>query len=151
MCFRITIDRTRADSKFEEPSVTGLITIGDYQEEFVVSLLTWKVDDYVRQWKAGLERLKHESASCLVAAMRDLDVSDFINWWILYRIDDDVYIQNQMVFADDAQRPTEENIYACIPERVTVNEDGYRISEWKISFSDIEEWIGKFDEEIFHP
>ena len=104
----------------------------------------WDISDYEKQWKAGLERIKTHDASVLITAMNDLNKRAQVNWWVLYKEGDKIYIQEQMlideVFEKELhQQPfNKETCYNFIDPRETVTEEGHKISDWVIDLSDLE-------------
>ena len=53
-------------------SYWGQITVGDFSEKFVIPLDSWTLDEYLQQWREGLEHLKNHNISCLVIAAQNL-------------------------------------------------------------------------------
>jgi hypothetical protein len=76
---------------------TGRITIGNYSESIYVPLDLWSKEDYEQQWREGLERLRTHDTSCLIATIHDPKIRPYIDWWVLYRVGNTVYIQNHML------------------------------------------------------
>jgi hypothetical protein len=75
--------------------------------------------------------------------MYDPNTANFIFWWVMYLIGDDVHIQNHVLFLDELERSFDENdLYSFIPERETQNEEGESVSEWVVGLSSIEECVG---------
>ena len=115
----------------------GEISIGGYDETLYMPLDYWTISDYKRQWQEGLERIKTHDQSCLVATTHDLAMRPFIDWWLLYKVGDEVYVQNQLVIGDIYQDQignnefTVDNCYDFIPPRhINRNEDKDKVSEW---------------------
>lgn len=143
MSFSITANRAELDPSVDgEPMVSGRIEIGEYSENLAISLLIWSVDDYIRQWTEGLARLSRHSSSCLITSMRDLTKSDFVDWWVLYRVGDRVLFQNQIIIASSPLRDEFEKCpYTAIQPHITHNEQGQQISEWETPYCDIEAFL----------
>jgi hypothetical protein len=62
-------------------------------------------------------------------------------WWLLYKIDNKVYVQNQMLFDEiyenqiDKKKFNIETCYDFIPPRyIEEDPDGYAVSEWVIDY-----------------
>ncbi len=121
----------------------GLIVIGDFEERFEASLSYWAVEDYQKQWKQALERIiAGEPKSSLITSMHDPQNANFVTWWLLYRDGQQVHVQNQLLFMDQISGPYDlANPYVYIPDRETVDEDGNRISEWRTTIAEIEEFL----------
>jgi hypothetical protein len=45
------------------PSVWGRITIDDFTERFIMPLEYWSIEDYEKQWREGLDRIKIQDKS----------------------------------------------------------------------------------------
>lgn len=118
------------------PSYTGSINIGSFSETIVIPVDLWTKEDYEKQWKEGLERIKTHDVSCLVTFIYNPQVKPLLEWWILYKVNGFVCIQNVMYSdfvynAEIGNQPfTPESCYNFIPPRVTEFEDGSRPSEW---------------------
>ena len=114
----------------------GKITIGQFSEFFEVALDSWHVEDYVNQWQAGLERLEMYKKSCLVASVNNPHKRPYINWWLLYKENGKICVQNQIIIEDIYQEVigdqpfTLDTCYDFIPPREMHDEDGEEIAEW---------------------
>jgi contact-dependent growth inhibition (CDI) system CdiI-like immunity protein len=75
--------------------------------------------------------------------------SSNLEWWALYRGEDDVvYVQSQLRFCD--QLGKEFSIAEAgkfLAERITVNEDKNRISEWEVQFTEIRLFVDRIKEQ----
>lgn len=122
------------------PYLLGQITIGDFQERFDIAIKWWSITDYESQWHAGLERLKDNDYSCLVAEVYDPNKNPTINWWLIYKTNNMLHIRNELLFGDryrDAvgvQNFTPENCYDFIGPKGPQFSDGRELSEWIISY-----------------
>lgn len=65
---------------------SGEIIIGDYAEEFIISLDEWDIEQYKQQWKEGIERIKTHNSSCLIADITTLKTNPRMNLWVLYKV-----------------------------------------------------------------
>jgi hypothetical protein len=128
---------------FGELSRTGFIQLNAYRERFVAPLVYWTVADYRQQWGDGIRRiLDGQPRSCLITSMRDPRSANFIQWWPLYRVDDSIYVQNQLLFFAALQGPfVPTDPYPHVSERRTRSEDGEPISEWRVRAADIEQFL----------
>ena len=120
------------------PSVWGEITIENFKETFVIPLEYWNIEDYQKQWKEGIERIKKNSKSCFVASIQDPCKAPYLNWWPMYKRGKTIYIQNHMLHGKyykkkiGSQVFTPETCYNFIPYRTTKEIDGMKPSEWKV-------------------
>lgn len=87
----------------EIPTCYGRIYIGDdFWETALIALNYWTIEDYERQWKEGLERLKTHETSCLVASVQHPEKTPpLINWWPLYKQDNKLLIHNELIVGED--------------------------------------------------
>src|SRR3989344_8136127 len=81
----------------KQPCYLGKIIIKDFWEILEIPVDYWTLDDYKRQWKEGIERLKTHDRSCLVASVQDPTKAPLINWWPLYKVDTSIYIYNHLL------------------------------------------------------
>jgi len=128
----------------EDPLVVnGELKLGDDREYFQSILGFWGVDDYLQSWTEGLQRLlAGASISCLATSVIDPSNANFVEVWPLYREQSDVYVQNRLLFLDQLSHefdPSEP--WNSVDPRSVVNEDGQRISEWRVSLSDVREFL----------
>jgi hypothetical protein len=129
------------------PSCWGEITIGGFREKFVMPLVGWKIEDYEKQWQEGLKRIKTENQSCLIVSFEDYAFPlrpPLINWWILYKVDNKIFIQAHMLFGEYYKEKVgnkEFNAQTCyqfIEPRQDVSDTGDEVSEWCITLDGIE-------------
>lgn len=123
------------------PYVVSKITIGNFDETFDMAIKWWTIEDYENQWRVGLERLKSHDKSCLVTEAFNLDASPLINWWLIYKKNNKLYIYNHMLFQEyyieviGDKEFTPQTCYNFIdPEPLVVFEDGSRAAEWIVPY-----------------
>lgn len=121
----------------------GVIVIGNFEEHFEASLSYWSIENYQKQWRQALERIKSgETKSSLITSMYDPQTANFITWWPLYRDDQQVRVQNQLLFMDQINGLYNlANPYVHVPDRAAIDEDGNPISEWRTTIAEIEEFL----------
>jgi hypothetical protein len=118
----------------------GLIHIGDFSESIYVPLDYWSRQDYERQWKEGLERIKTHDTSCLVATIHDPKIRKFVDWWVLYKEGKTIFVNNEMIHDCEYEKligdkPFNlETCYNFIEPRVTMTENGHKVSTWSVPF-----------------
>ena len=73
----------------------------------MVPLGFWDESDYYRSWQQAFEVLSADprSTSCLMTSMTDPSSSNFLVCWPMYREDENVYIQNAIIFPDEIEEP----------------------------------------------
>lgn len=123
--------------------VAGSMRIGEFTENFHASLSYWGRGEYISQWKEALNRLlRGEKNSAIVTSMYDPNTANFIFWWVMYLMEDVVFIQNHVLFLGDLERPFDEvDLYSFIPGRETQTEEGEPISEWAVGILAIKECV----------
>jgi hypothetical protein len=123
------------------------ITIGNFKELILSSHDYWRREQYKNQWHEGLKRIiDGELQSCIIGSMYNPKKANFINMWPVYKIKNKIYIQNMILFLKEIKKPFDEkNIYSYIPSRVTVNEEGKKISEWHISIKDLMKFLNSHE------
>ena len=139
----------RARRKTEEEGIgfaetSGRIVIGDFTETFAVPLGFWDEPDYSRSWRQAFQVLNANphATSCLMTAMTDPSNSNFLVGWPMYREDEDVYIQNQLIFLDQIEGTFDpEAPWDSVRPRHTINEDGNKISEWITPMDSLREFF----------
>lgn len=130
------------NSGFAETS--GRIVIGDFTEIFEVPLGFWDESDYRRSWRQAFQVLNANprATSCLMTAMTDPANSNFLVSWPMYREDEDVYIQNALIFLDQIEETFDPEVpWDSVRPRHTINEDGNKISEWTTSMDSLREFF----------
>jgi len=119
------------------------IHINDFKETLYPSLDWWDLDDYQLQWQEGLKRLIDHDRSCLVVTIDNPKLRQFIEWWVLYKIDNKIYVRNSIIISDIyteriGDKPfTTDTCYDFIPDRSELyDEDGNKISEWVVNWEE---------------
>ena len=125
----------------ETPMAPGELVLGDHKENFVASLYQWKKDNYEAQWRDAIRTLLEGSKSALIVHYMSPEFSDNFEWRPMYKEEDVVYFQNQLPWYDQlTQRFSPENLISFVRDRITVNEDGDRFSEWSMPLSEVEDF-----------
>ncbi len=126
-------------------AVYGVITIGTFQEQFTTALSYWSVNDYEKHWKQALSRILYNAnISCLITSMVDSNKHPFIFWWPMYRIENIIFIQNQILFFDQLLlKFNEQDPFSSVSERRILDDDENKISEWSVPVADIEIFYNK--------
>jgi hypothetical protein len=140
--FSISLDRKDLYSDGDLFAL-GSLKIGYFSEDFRSSLSYWDRNKYLSQWREALKRLLNgERCSALVTTMYDPKNANFIFWWVMYLIGDDVHMQNHVLFLDELERQFDESeLYSFIPEREEQTEEGQPISEWVVKISAIKGFV----------
>lgn len=124
-----------------EPDLAiGQITLGNFVEEFEMSLTVWNRERYEQQWKEGIQRILNGAPkSCLIASLWGDKGTWGFSWWPLYRIGDQVVAQSALIWdlnmLDKDFDP--DDPYQFIREHISMNEDGQSLSEWSVPFDQV--------------
>jgi hypothetical protein len=124
--------------------VSGRIIIGDFTETFKVPLGFWDESDYYRSWRQAFEVLEANpgSTSCLMTSMTDPSNSNFLTCWPMYREDENVYIQNAIIFLDEIDGVFDPAApWSYVGPRQGIDEDGNKISEWITPMDSLREFF----------
>jgi len=152
MSFSIRFLPEPTGTEFGEEVQYGEIVIGTFHERFHASLSLWSDFKYKQSWYQGLRRILGTAMkSCLITSMYDPRKANFIIWWPLYRKDNLVYIQNQMLFLDQLYVPFDEKRpWLSVRNRNTTDEEGNKISEWSRNIADVGPFLDKWQSESIH-
>jgi hypothetical protein len=123
---------------------SGRIVIGDFTETFKIPLGFWDESDYHRSWRQAFQVLNANprSTSCLMTSMTDPNNSNFLVCWPMYREDEDVYIQNAIIFLDEIEGAFDPAApWDYVGPRHGIDEDGNKISEWITSMDSLREFF----------
>lgn len=128
------------------PMATGELVLGAFKENFVANLYQLSKQEYEAQWRHAIKTiLVGRSRSALIVYYTSPDLSDNFEWWMMFREGDIVYFQNQLPWYDQLIRPFSiENLLSQIQDRMTICEDGERISEWTVRLTELEEFARTF-------
>jgi CdiI N-terminal domain len=122
----------------------GTIMIEDFSETFVVPLGFWDESDYRRSWRSAFEVLDADphSVSCLMTSMTDPRNSNFLVCWPMYRAGEDVFVQNALIFLDEAGEDFDPaSPWGLVEPRQGTDEDGNKVSEWITSMDSVREFF----------
>lgn len=138
MTFSLLLDEKTFDH-FGECAVSCTLEMSGQVEQFAVPTLFWDRSFYIHHWKKSfLEGFARRDHSALITSMRDPEFMSFLNIWVLYYFGDDVFIQNKILFLDEIDGLFEpELVNRYISPREVINEDGVRISQWKVALVDV--------------
>src|SRR4051812_7305867 len=128
----------------DDPLVAaGIVQIGSQRESFHSVLGFWSVETYRAHWITALRRLLSGGGmSCLLTSGPDPARANFFTAWALYPSGGQVYVQNHLIFADELDGTFDPDAaWRYIGLRATRDEEGNRVSEWRIPRTDIEEFV----------
>lgn len=121
-----------------EPSAVGELVVGEVRRHFAIDLRFWRVSDYERQWKAGLERLLYgASSSALMTSYRGTEHEPHV-MLALWREEAFVYVQPLCVLATELDRAFDPfSAWAHVESRIPATEQSLPISEWRVAVEDL--------------
>lgn len=113
----------------------GQITIGNFKEMFEVSLRDNSVQKTMAQWTEELKKLLDGAHAVAIRTQA-------LRAWILYRHDDTVYVQDQLIVDGWGGTLGADGEIIKLPRRKTVTSDGDPISEWETTIEAIRVFCG---------
>ncbi len=137
--------RIRVLDRDKRSAFCQLFIGNDFYETFEIENCCWSVEEYMLQWRQGLQRLHGHDTSCLVLEISTQNCGRFVNWWLLHKKDDMVYVYNQILVEHIYEEIigtkdfTIKNCYDFIPDRFFVDKEGSEevISEWCVKYKDL--------------
>jgi hypothetical protein len=105
----------------------GEISIGEFTERFACYPVGASVDELDRLWRVELRKLVEGVTA--VALTHDPRFA-----WVIYREGKNCFIQQ--VFSPDG------DFFGHLASRITVTENGHRVSEWNTDVSAIAQFLG---------
>jgi hypothetical protein len=133
------------------PSAVGLITVGEFEENFVSTLYEWTKEQYESQWRDSLARFVNGAdLAVLITWYVNRKESSNLQWWALYRGEASlVHVQNHMPWSSNLDRQfAVDEASNFLQDRITINEDGQAISEWNVPIEDIELFLHRLKQQI---
>lgn len=142
MAFSISFMNLPLEHPYEDESIKaarGLIVLGDSSEEFLANLREWTEAEYREQWINSIRSLLDgELKAVLITTFSSPTVASHLEWWALYRVGEDVFAQNQLLFFGHVKGEFDSNkAVQFLKDRETRNEEGLPISEWTVSMDDL--------------
>ncbi len=148
--FNIKIENNEFFNDWGDLIVKSKIIINDFSEYFDLPVSYWKVNDYKRSWVKSISQIlnKNKDRAILFTSMYDLEKVNFLHSWIIYKKGNSAFIQNCILFRDDFDEFSLENIFKYIPDREIYSEYGEKISEWTTDFENIIRFYDKLKFEL---
>jgi hypothetical protein len=121
------------------PAASGVLVLGEFQEDFLASLYQWGREEYERQWRRAIAVLLDGRRSARITEYVSPERASHLVWWPMYLVEDRVFFQNQVLFYDQLKEPLSvENALSFVRDREIVNSEGQRLSEWSVHRSGVE-------------
>ncbi len=129
-------------SERNEEVALGEISLRNFTENFQSSLSFWRIEDYEKQWIEAAKRIFEFNRTAFITDLGNPKISNFVTWWKAWRIDEQIFVQNQLSFLKEISGLFDlNNPYEFIGDRATETEDGEIISEWEVSVQDIKNFL----------
>lgn len=143
MAFNISQTNLPAEEIFGERCKWCEIRINEFSERFVAPIEQWMLDDYNQQWKTAVTRIiKGAIKDYFMASMRDPEKSDFVSVYAMYREEERVYVQNQIIICSGNEEIIRSgDLSSLVNDREIETDDGERISEWETSIEDLKRFV----------
>ncbi|AQU86332.1 hypothetical protein B0W47_01430 [Komagataeibacter nataicola] len=116
---------------FGEAGYNGSIKIGNFSENFFSNNIFFNARQYQEQWLAAAERVLSNGKSYFLVNVYDPDMANFFTSWPCSVIDGTVYIQNQIIFADQYCLSDILSFQTNLGEIEFIDEDGEKFSTWQ--------------------
>lgn len=126
------------------PAIVGRLKLSYYEESFISHLLTWDEEAYYLHWHRALTRVLSGKPAALVTDMRPPDESQFLVWWPMWRIEENIVFHNQIFLYKEhgiSRRLDILDLYEYIGSRRQTDLNGREISEWVIPILEIEQFL----------
>jgi hypothetical protein len=136
------------------PSAVGLITVGEFVENFVSTLYEWTNEQYQRQWRDSLVRFVNGAdRAVLITWYVNRKESSNLQRWALYRGEAGiVHVQSHMPWYSNLDRQfAVDEASNFLQDRITLNEDRLALSEWNIPIGEIELFLGRLKKQTAPP
>jgi len=127
------------------PAAPGRLVLGKSTEEFLANLSLWSRTDYESHWTRELKRLfQGNLKATLVVSYDDPKAASNMEIWRAYRDGEWIHFQNRLLSYRSLPREFEiSEIGRYMEERVTINAEGDKISEWNVAIRDVEMFLSR--------
>jgi hypothetical protein len=124
------------------PQARGVLILGEADEYFGSSLYQWSKKDYEAQWRQAVKvLLDGKDRAALITEYVGPEAATHLEWWPMYVVGNEVFIQNHLLFYDQLAEPFWiEKQFSFLCDRTVTNEEGKKISEWVVPMPEVEEF-----------
>jgi len=135
-----------------EVAILGTISLGLHRESFVADLSFWSRGQYEMQWLQALQTiLSREDRTALITSMHDPANAKFIEWWPMWKEGSEIILHNQLLLLDSLGEPFDSSHPGrFIGDRISTNEEGQAISEWRIQVYAVREFLKLLSQQSKH-
>jgi len=119
-------------------ALRGRIVLGEFEEEFLAALGPWTQRHYERQWMQAARRVVEQGHN-----HTGFFTSAFQFFWTAWLEGEILIFQQKLLLEDTLLAPFDPaDPYPQVGERTTES-DGDRISEWRVSLTDVKEFVSR--------
>lgn len=128
-----------------EIAIRGVITLGVHRERFVADVSYWSKGQYEMQWVTALQAIVSEKdRSALITSMHHPSKANFVEWWPMWRERSEIVFHNQLLPLNQLSVPFDPSYPdQFVGERVSINEDGAKISEWHVKVEAVRNFLAR--------
>lgn len=132
--------------KREFPYYFGQIKGRGLDDYFRAPATFWNRDQYYSSWLAAFEDRERLSRFVIVTSMYHPIHANFIEGWVFYIQEQNVFLQNHLFLLKNYPRKKHPNFNDMPGPRQVVDEDGGKLSEWVLSLREVEEFFDALKE-----
>lgn len=137
-----SFDITFVSGRAEPDQARGRLAVGSHSEGFTSALGFWEERDYVTQWREGAERALSGQPSCLLTEVVGPSRSGHVLCYLLYPEGEVIFVQELLVTVDHLPPGFNPRApYSIVPRRLTSNDEGTPILEWKTTPWALAAWL----------
>ncbi len=118
----------------------GTIQGDGLEDYFRANLDYWTQKNYEDHWQKAIKRIVETGRpTALITDMSDPSTANFITWWPMWRLGEEVRMQNQILFLDELDAPFNiaDPFSSLTDYNGNLTEEGQRISEWRIPITEM--------------
>ena len=116
---------------------------GDHHERWEAPLAFWREPDCEAQWREGVTRIVDGAeTSRLVTVMTGPGAGQLAQFWTLYRFGEEVAVHEQLWLESEQGLLDPAKLYDVAGRYgKSLSKDGTPPSEWRLSLSDLRDWL----------
>ena len=120
----------------------GALTLGRATEGFESDLGSWSMADYERQWREGVARLLGgHASSALLTSYHGADAGHHVLGPVWREGTTAIFQQRLQRTEQLAEAFDPTRLYDIVGERVMINDEGQRVSEWAVPLGDLANFL----------
>lgn len=146
--FGIFTETDAIQSEFSEMVLPAKIIIGDFDEGMQIPLTYWSIRKYQESWIDTIgQGLKKGNHSVLAVSMYNPETVNFIFSWVLYYNEEEVIVQNKMIFCGEIQGFSTDNLNDYAGEYDAYS-NGEKVSEWYTTIDEVKEFMSYLERKV---